>query len=38
VHKQQLLSTQTTLPVSNFSDGNYVVRIGEVVKRFVVQK
>ena len=38
VHKQQLLSTQTTIPVSNFADGNYVVRIGEVVKRFVVQK
>jgi hypothetical protein len=38
VHKQQLLSTQTILPVSNFADGNYVVRIGEVVKRFVVQK
>ena len=38
VHKQQLLSTQTTIPVSNFADGNYVVRVGEVVKRFVVEK
>jgi hypothetical protein len=38
VFKQQLLSTQTTIPVSNFADGNYVVRVGEVVKRFVVQK
>ena len=38
VFKQQLLSTQTTVPVSNFADGNYVVRVGEVVKRFVVQK
>jgi hypothetical protein len=38
VFKQQLLSTQTTLPVSNFADGNYVVRVGEVVKRFVVEK
>ena len=38
VFKQQLLSTQTILPVSNFADGNYVVRIGEVVKRFMVQK
>ena len=38
VYKQQLLSTQTILPVSNFADGNYVVRVGEMVKRFVVQK
>ena len=38
VFKQQLLSTQTTIPVSNFADGNYVVRVGEVVKRFAVQK
>ncbi len=38
VYKQQLLSTQTTVPVSNFADGNYVLRVGEVVKRFVVQK
>ena len=38
VYKQQLLSTQTTIPVSNFADGNYVLRLGEVVKRFVVEK
>ena len=38
VFKQQLLSTQTTIPVSNFADGNYVVRLGELVKRFVVEK
>jgi hypothetical protein len=38
VRKQQLLSTQTTIPVSNFADGNYVVRVGEVLKRFVVEK
>jgi hypothetical protein len=38
VHKQQLLSTQTTIPVSNFADGNYIVRVGEVVKRFEVMK
>jgi predicted lactoylglutathione lyase len=38
VYKQQLLSTQTTIAVSNFADGNYIVRVGEVVKRFVVQK
>ena len=38
VYKQQLLSTQTTIHVYNFADGHYVVRVGEVVKRFVVQK
>ena len=38
VYKQQLLSTQTAVPVSNFADGNYVVRVGEVVKRFEVIK
>ena len=38
VFKQQLLSTQTILPVSNFADGNYFVRVGEVVKRFEVMK
>ena len=38
VFKQQLLSTQTTIPVSNFADGNYAVRVGEVVKRFVIEK
>jgi hypothetical protein len=38
VYKQQLLTTQTTLNVSNFADGNYLVRIGEVMKRFEVIK
>jgi hypothetical protein len=38
VYKQQLLSTQTTIPVSNFAVGNYVVRVGEMVKRFEVIK
>jgi hypothetical protein len=38
VYKQKLLSTQATIAVSNFADGNYVVRAGEVVKRFVVEK
>lgn len=37
VFKQQLLSTQTTVSVSNLADGNYIVRVGEMVKRFVVQ-
>jgi hypothetical protein len=38
VYKQQLLSTQTTIPVSNFADGNYIFRVGGMVKRFVVEK
>jgi hypothetical protein len=38
VYKQQLFSTQTTIPVSNFADGNYIFRVGELVKRFVVEK
>jgi hypothetical protein len=38
VYKQQLLTTQTVLNVSNFADGNYLVRIGEVMKRFEVIK
>jgi hypothetical protein len=38
VYKQQLLSTQTTVSVSNLADGNYIVRVGELVKRFVMQK
>jgi hypothetical protein len=37
VYKQQLLSAQTTISVSNLSDGNYIFRVGELVKRFVVQ-
>ena len=32
VFKQQLLSTQTTVSVSNFADGNYIVRVGEMNK------
>ena len=38
VHKQQLLSTQNSFSVSNFAEGNYILRVGEVVKRFVVEK
>jgi hypothetical protein len=38
VYKQQLLSTQTTVSVSNLADGNYIVRVGEMVKRFEVMK
>jgi hypothetical protein len=38
VFKQQLLSKQTTVSVSNLADGNYIVRVGELVKRFEVIK
>jgi hypothetical protein len=38
VYKQQLLSTQSTISVSNLADGNYIFRVGEVVKRFDVMK
>jgi hypothetical protein len=38
VYKQQLLSTQTTLSMSEYADGNYIFRVGEVVKRFEVMK
>jgi hypothetical protein len=38
VYKQQLLSTQTTISVSNLADGNYIFRVGELVKRFAVEK
>jgi len=36
VTKQQLLSTQTTISVSNLANGNYIFRVGELVKRFEV--
>jgi hypothetical protein len=38
VYKQQLISTQTKLSVSEYADGNYIFRIGELVKRFAVEK
>jgi hypothetical protein len=38
VYKQRLLSTQTTISVSNLADGNYVVRVGELVKRIAIEK
>jgi len=38
ISKQQILSTNTTINTSAFAAGNYVLRIGEVVNRFVVQK
>jgi hypothetical protein len=37
VYKQQLLSTQTTLSMHEYADGNYIFRVGELVKRIVVQ-
>ena len=38
ISKQQILSTNTTINTSAFAAGNYVLRVGEVVNRFVVQK
>ena len=38
VYKQQLLSTQTTLSMSEYANGNYIFRVGELVKRFEVMK
>jgi hypothetical protein len=38
VFKQKLLSTQTTVSVSNLANGNYIFRVGELVKRFEVMK
>ncbi len=36
--KQQILSTNTTINTSSFAAGNYVVKVGGVVKRFEVKK
>ena len=36
--KQQILSTQTSINTSSFAAGNYVVKVGGAVKRFVVEK
>lgn len=38
IHKQQILSTNTRISTSAFAAGNYVVKVGEVVKRFEVKK
>ncbi len=38
LYKAKILSTRTSIPVSNFADGNYILRVGELVKRFVVEK
>jgi hypothetical protein len=38
VFKQKLLSTQTAIPISNFADGNYIVRVGELVRRIAIEK
>jgi hypothetical protein len=38
VYKQQLLSTQTRLSMSDYANGNYIFRIGEVVKRITIEK
>lgn len=36
--KQQILSTNTTINTSAFAAGNYVVKVGELVKRFEVRR
>ena len=36
--KQQILSTNTIINTSSFAAGNYVVKVGGVVKRFEVKK
>ena len=36
--KQQILSTNTIINASSFAVGNYVVKVGEVVKKFNVEK
>jgi hypothetical protein len=38
IHKQQILSTNTRINISAFAAGNYVVKVGGVVKRFEVKK
>ncbi len=38
IHKQQILSTNTHINTSFFAEGNYVVKVGGVVKRFAVIK
>jgi len=36
VHKEQVLSTRMTISLSNFNSGNYMLKVGGVVKRFEV--
>jgi hypothetical protein len=38
IHKQQILSTNININTSSFAVGNYVVKVGGVVKRFEVVK
>lgn len=38
IHKQQILSTNMHINTSSFAGGNYVVRVGGVVKRIEVMK
>ena len=38
IHKQQILSTTTRINTTAFAPGNYVVKVGEVVKRVEVRK
>jgi hypothetical protein len=36
--KDKIQSTNISISVSNFANGNYNLRVGGVVKRFVVEK
>ncbi|MFM1771998.1 MAG: hypothetical protein RLZZ71_1140 [Bacteroidota bacterium] len=38
IHKQQIISTNSRINTSAFAAGNYVVKVGEGVKRFEVKK
>jgi len=38
IHKQQILSTNMRINTSIFAEGNYIVKVGGVVKRFAVKK
>ena len=38
IHKQQILSTNININTSSFAVGNYVVKVGGVVKRFEVKR
>jgi hypothetical protein len=38
IHKQQIISTNTRINTSAFAAGNYVVKVGEGVKKFTVEK
>jgi hypothetical protein len=38
IYKNKIQSTNELIQLENFNDGNYFIKVNEVVKRFVVQK